>query len=118
VQLGRALTIHIIEDDPGVRDALGHFLEVLGHAVRPHPDGESFVAAEPPRSNDLVFVDLALPGMGGQQVIDWIRDLPEPPRVVAISGQAKAAVQGVRQAFSAVPLLRKPLAPEAVLALL
>jgi DNA-binding response OmpR family regulator len=106
--------VHVIEDDYGVRDALIELATALGYAVLAYPDGESFVQAGPPGSTDLVFVDLGLPGMGGVEVIDWIRRLPSPPRIIAISGRPRVDIEMMLSKLPDLPLLRKPLSPEAL----
>jgi FixJ family two-component response regulator len=111
------VTIHIIEDDAGVRDALAELAHGLGHPVRSYRDGESFIGVEPPLPDDVVLVDLGLPGMSGEKVIGWLRKLGRPPRIVVISGQAKGDIDLALRGLPGLRLLRKPLAPEAITAL-
>jgi FixJ family two-component response regulator len=111
--------IHIVEDDYGVRDALIELVSGQGHKVLAYADGEAFMNGCSPHGGDLVFVDLGLPGIGGADVIDWLSGLPEPPRVVAISGRPRIDIELMMRRLPAnLQLLRKPLAPEAISALL
>lgn len=41
---------------------------------------------------DLVILDLALPDGDGVEVIEALRDFPEPPQVIVLSGQASTFV--------------------------
>ncbi len=113
-----ALRIHIVEDDYGVRDALIELVRGLGHTVLAYADGEAFMTAVAPGEDDLVFVDLGLPGIGGVDVINWLRRLPAPPRVIAISGRPRVDIDLMLRGVHDLPLLRKPLAPEAIAAYL
>ncbi len=107
-------TIHIIEDDWGVRDALIELVRGLGHRVEAHATGESFLEAGAPAPDDVIFVDLGLPGIGGQHVIKWLNGLERPPRVVAISGRSRTDIEAALRDLPGLPLLRKPLAAEAI----
>ncbi|MDF2766766.1 MAG: hypothetical protein K0S81_3761 [Rhodospirillales bacterium] len=115
------MKIHIIEDDWGVRDALVELVRELGYAVLAFGDGESFLQADMPAPDDLVLVDLGLPGISGVDVIKRLKRLPAPPHVVAISGQPRAQIERSMRDLrgdSGVRLLRKPLVSEAITALL
>lgn len=113
------MRIHIVEDDYGVRDALIELASSQGHAVLAYSDGEAFMNGCSPRGDDLVLVDLGLPGIGGADVIRWLSDLPEPPRVVAISGRPRVDIELMMRRLPAnLQLLRKPLAPDAISELL
>ena len=112
------VTVHIIEDDAGVRDALVELLDGLGHAVCSYEDGETFMDVAPLKPDDIVLVDLGLPGVRGEKVIGWLKELCRPPRIVVISGGSKNNIDLALRSLPGLPLLRKPLAPEAITALL
>lgn len=112
------MRIHVVEDDFGVRDALLELVSGLDHVVLAYADGETFVQAGVPAQEDIVFVDLGLPGMAGIDVINWLRKLPHPPRIIAISGRPRVDIELMLSGMSDLPLLRKPLAPEAIAACL
>lgn len=110
--------VHILEDDPGVSDSLRFLLQALGHDVVLHPDAESFFEGPPPLAEDVVIVDLGLPGIGGAQVIRWLDRLVPRPRVIAITGQAQKAIEDELRDLPLVRLLRKPLSGDTLIALL
>jgi DNA-binding response OmpR family regulator len=112
------VNIHIIEDDWGVRDALIELVSGFGHRVQAYPDGETFVREGRPASSDIIFIDLGLPGMGGQEVIKWLRRRQDPPRIVAISGRSRTDIDSALRDLPDTAVLRKPLAPEAIAAFL
>lgn len=105
----RPVVIHIVEDDIGVSDALAVVLGDLGHSVVCYPDGESFLEKEPPAANDLVLIDIGLPGIGGDEVIRRLNSMPQPPRVIAISGRPKNMLERNLAGLSSLVVLRKPL---------
>ncbi len=89
-------------------------LSDFGHSVECYPDGETFLATASPASGDVVIVDVGLPGIGGDEVIRHLNGLEDIPRIIAISGKPKNALE---RRLSDVPghvLLRKPLSLSAL----
>ena len=82
--------------------------------VEAYADGEAFMRAGTPPPDDMIFVDLGLPGVGGQHVIKWLNTLAQPPRVVAISGRSRGDIEAALRDLPNLTLLRKPLAAEAI----
>jgi FixJ family two-component response regulator len=107
-------TIHIIEDDWGVRDALIEVVRGFGHQAAAYADGEVFIATATPGPDDVIFVDLGLPGLGGGDVIRWLNGRERPPRIVAISGRSRSDIESVLRDLPGLPLLRKPLGVDAI----
>jgi FixJ family two-component response regulator len=108
------VAIHIVEDDPAVCDSLAMVLREMGHEAVAHRDAESFFERPPPEADDVIIVDLSLPGISGAQVIRWLQRLARPPRVVAITGQPHGTIERALRGLSVPTLLRKPLSQEAV----
>ncbi len=96
------MKVYIVEDDWGVRDALVELVSGLGYSVEAYGEAESFIKAGLPGSGDLVLVDLALPGVRGEELLQQLRRLASPPRMVAISGQPKAEIESAVPKFAAV----------------
>jgi len=108
------MTIHLLEDDAGVNEALTLLFTHFNFDVVRHDNAESLFGAEPPVANDIVFVDLKLPGASGGDAIRWLRSLRNPPFIVVISGQSQAVIQS-ELAGMEVTVLRKPLDQEVIL---
>lgn len=106
------LTVIILEDDPAVRDAIGIFVEQLGHTIKSFCDAESFFAGIVPTGDDMVIVDIGLPGIDGTRVIEWLQALAEPPRVLAITGQSQTVIRDFIGGSPKTNLLRKPLSAQ------
>lgn len=109
-------TIHIVEDDDAVLDAMGEVFRALGHKVLSHPSAESFLNATHPHSKDVVLIDLGLPGLSGQEVIRSLHELETPPAMVVISGRPLADINQATSTWPHVPVLRKPVTAEALTA--
>lgn len=110
------MNVHIIEDDAAVADALAVALDDLEHRTMTYPDGETFLACAELSSEDWVIVDLGLPGLSGADVIRQLRDLPNSPRVLAITGKPQARLLTHLKSLPGLKILRKPLSIEMITA--
>lgn len=107
--------VHVVEDDLGVCDALRLLLEQMGHSVVAHADAESFFETGPPGPEDVVVVDLGLPGIAGIEIVRWVSRLDGPPHIVVISGLSQSRIDELlRDVVAPVVLLRKPLSEAAL----
>jgi FixJ family two-component response regulator len=113
---GSPMAIYILEDDAAVSHALTFMLGHLGFAVIAFADAETFMRHPPPMRDDVVFVDLVLPGMGGADAIRWLQRLAEPPRIVAMSGYSQRIIDAALRGLCVAHVLRKPLSHAAVVA--
>ncbi|MFQ3284563.1 MAG: CheY-like chemotaxis protein [Natronomonas sp.] len=70
----RAANVVVAEDDTGIRDLIGLTLESAGHTVESFETGddcwERLETGDPP---DLVILDISMPGLDGEGVLDRIR---------------------------------------------
>jgi FixJ family two-component response regulator len=112
------MTVHIVEDDPGVRDALSELCRSVGLRVMLYADGRSFRGGEHVREGDVVLVDLGLPDQPGVDVVRQAQALPLPPRIIVISGLSLGEIVASMKHVAEVPVMRKPLTPEIVSMLL
>ena len=110
------MLIHIVEDDTAVRDSMSLLLGELGSDVISHCDAESFLTAAPPGAEDIVFIDLLLPGISGAAVVRWLQALKQPPRIIVISGQSQRKIDLALQGLERLQVLRKPLSRDDVTA--
>jgi FixJ family two-component response regulator len=108
------MTVHIVEDDPGVRDALSELCRAVGRKVRLYPTGEAFGLGSDVASSDVVLVDLGLPGESGSSVIRRVQAMASPPRMVVISGLPMAEIAAAMREFTGLAVMRKPLSGDIV----
>src|SRR5581483_11219011 len=108
--------ILVVDDEPGIRQALTGVLEDEGYAVSAVEDGESCLQGLPTGDFELVLLDIWLPGIDGMDVLARIQEIPFPDRpvVVVISGHGsvEAAVKATK--LGAFDFLEKPLSIEKV----
>jgi CheY-like chemotaxis protein len=84
----RELTILVVEDHAGARDVTQLLLESLGARVAVAVDGRDALDLLPHVRPDLVLTDLAMPRIGGRELLDRLRADPAHRSlpVVAVSG--------------------------------
>jgi two-component system nitrogen regulation response regulator NtrX len=110
-----AAEILVVDDEPGIRQALRQMLEYEGYVVRAAKDGpaalESY-ASDPP---DLVLLDIKMAPMDGLEVLEQLRAKDPDVVVVMISGHAsvETAVEALKR--GAFDFLEKPPDREVVL---
>jgi CheY-like chemotaxis protein len=95
----------IVEDDPGIRDALAELLQAEGYETDLVTNGaEAINFLEGARRPSAVLVDLLMPGIVGQELLEYLRHdahLASIP-VAIFSASPQLAPPGY-------PVFRKPL---------
>jgi two-component system, LuxR family, response regulator FixJ len=100
--------VHVIDDDPAVRQMLASALESASLASRLYASAEDFLDAFTPGRAGCIVLDLKMPGMGGLELLRRLHDMTIELPIVVISGHAEVpdAVQAMQ--LGAVDLLQKP----------
>jgi two-component system nitrogen regulation response regulator NtrX len=99
--------ILLVDDDPGIREALGRLLGSEGYEVVLAATGREAVARFASSRPDLVLLDLNMPDLDGWEAIDRItRDHPFVS-VIVITARPKQYEQAMEMAVDA--LMEKPL---------
>jgi DNA-binding NtrC family response regulator len=108
-------SILVIDDDAAVLRSLKEVLEANGYAVITAADGETGLQLLQEQTFDLVLSDLALPGLGGMEILDFLtRQLPHCPCIIITGyGTIANAVAAMRQ--GAYDYFTKPVDPTELL---
>jgi two-component system nitrogen regulation response regulator NtrX len=113
-------TVLVVDDDPDICQALEMILRYEGFEVWTAPSGKQALARlekeqAQGRRVEVVLTDVKMPDMDGLALLERVREQPEPPAVVMISGHGDVAtaVDAVRR--GALDYLQKPLDQERVL---
>jgi two-component system, NtrC family, nitrogen regulation response regulator NtrX len=105
-------SILIVDDEPGVRSALGGVLRDEGYEVDAVDSGESCLERLARQVYDVVVLDIWLPGMDGLQTLTRMRERQVDTQVVIISGHGniESAVRAIK--MGAFDFVEKPLSLE------
>jgi FixJ family two-component response regulator len=106
--MGERGTVVVVEDDDDVREALAWFLRGVGFEVREHGDPVDFLSAPRPVVAHCVLLDLRLPGVGGIEVLERLRDRGDTTPVILITGHGSTGAAHDALSRGAVAFFEKP----------
>ena len=109
------ITILLIEDDReisrtihGVLQASGFHVIVASNGL----DGQKMIDSESP---DLVITDMMMPRMGGFPVLEYLKSLDNPPKVIMITANEGGRHKAYAEMLGIDDYLRKPFAMDLLL---
>lgn len=100
--------IHIVDDDEGVRDALGFLLRSRGIAARGWPSGEAFLEAMPVGDCACVILDVRMAGLSGPEVFERLQAMGFDAPVIFLTGHADVPVAVRTLKAGAFDFVEKP----------
>jgi two-component system, NtrC family, nitrogen regulation response regulator NtrX len=105
-------TILLVDDEPGVRSALGGVLRDEGYTVDAVDSGEACLERVVRGSYDVIVLDVWLPGIDGLITLQRLRERQIDAQVVMISGHGniESAVRAIK--MGAFDFVEKPLSLE------
>ena len=105
-------SILIVDDEPGVRSALGGVLRDEGYDVDAVDSGEACLERLGRQAYDVVVLDIWLPGIDGLATLTRMRERQIDTQVVIISGHGniESAVRAIK--MGAFDFVEKPLSLE------
>jgi CheY-like chemotaxis protein len=111
---GVSPTILMVDDERVICEVTADIINKMGYRTITTCDGEEALDIFHARQDevDLVIVDMVMPGLSGEQVVDAMRKMAPDIKVILISGypeseEVQKAMRDTRQAF-----LQKPLQPK------
>jgi signal transduction histidine kinase len=110
--VGRSLQVLVADDDPVNRQIAQRLLERLGHRVRTVADGASVVDAWRRGLDDVILMDLEMPGLDGVEATREIRREPAAvrrPWIIAVSAHDAAERRASSLGAGMDDYLEKPL---------
>ncbi len=110
--------ILIVDDEQGVRAALGQLLEYEGYDVRAVASAADGLAEYDKWRPQLVFMDVKMAGMDGLEALRRLRQMDPSAVVVMISGHATIQTAVEATQLGAYDILEKPLDTDRILVLL
>lgn len=112
--MNEVLDVLLVDDDPSIRLILAKELGHCGITVRTAQDVPSARVALAESAPDAVLLDLHMAGIGGAELLREIREAPDAPAVVILTGHAhvELAVQCMKEGAS--DLLSKPCSVEQI----
>lgn len=108
-------TILLIEDDREIASTIQNVLDASGYHVvvaQNGIDGRRQIETIKP---DLVITDMMMPRMGGFPVLEWLKSIEKPPRVIMITANEGSRHKAYAEMLGVDDYLRKPFAMDVLL---
>jgi FixJ family two-component response regulator len=102
------MRLAVVDDDPGVRGALGRLLRVSGHRVQTFASAEEFLESGRTAELDCLIVDVYLGGMSGSDLHAELAASGKAPPTVLVTAHDDAAITAMVRRSEEVICLRKP----------
>jgi len=105
----------IVDDEAGIRQALGQLLEFEGYEVKSADNATDGITAYEQWRPHLVFLDVKMAGIDGLEALKRLKDIDPASVVVMVSGHAtiQTAVDATQR--GAYDILEKPLDTDRIL---
>jgi two-component system, OmpR family, response regulator len=107
--------ILVVDDDPHIREMVGHFLQLEGWNVVEASDGIGALRALEETQADMVILDIMMPGMDGWTLCAELREHYEMPLLMLTAkGETSQVVKGF--ALGTDDYIVKPFDPQVLIA--
>ena len=110
-----ARRILIVDDEQGIRAALGQLLEFEGYEVRSVGNAVDGISEYQKQRPDLVFLDVKMAGIDGVEALKKIKEIDPSAVIVMISGHATIQTAVEATQLGAYDILEKPLDTDRIL---
>jgi FixJ family two-component response regulator len=111
------VTVHVVDDDESVRNALSRLLRTAGFQIRSYGSAQQLLGTSIGTEDGahVVLTDLRMPGIDGITLAEKLSGLANPPPVVFVTahGQVTDGVRAMKE--GAVDFLEKPVSVDALL---
>ena len=105
-------TIYVVDDDPGVRDALSLLLTLHGYAVRSFADGQLFLDSVDDEAMGFVILDLRLGDSDGLAILKQLQQKAAQLPVIMLTAYGDVATARNALRGGAADFLEKPVDEE------
>lgn len=106
---GTGGTVDIVDDDPGVREALSSLIRSAGMAARTFASAQEFLDAPPAGAPSCLVLDIQLPGLTGLELQSRMAELHRDSPIIFITGHGDIPTSVRAMKAGAVEFLTKPL---------
>jgi two-component system response regulator FixJ len=109
-------TLHIVDDDDGVRESAAFLLEAAGYSVTTYASGVDFLAKFDASVPCCILLDIHMPGMDGLEVQRELAERGVAYPVIVLTGQGDVSVAVQAMKNGAFEFLEKPYVNDVLLA--
>lgn len=110
-----SFSVLVVDDDVVLLASLGQLLRTQGYQVTIAASGLQALTDLAETRYDLLLLDLAMPGVGGTEVLDFVNAQCLDLAMIVISGTTSVVEATTAMRRGAIDFLRKPFGPEELL---
>jgi FixJ family two-component response regulator len=110
-----AITVYVVDDDPGMRDSLRFLLESRGFAVEAFGSAQDFLRSNGSQQAGCLIVDVRMPDMTGLELQERLAQQNSRLRIIVMTGHADVAMAVGAMKAGAVDFIEKPFSDETLL---
>src|SRR5215469_9142724 len=107
--------IHVVDDDPAMRDSLAFLLDVNGFASKTYESANNFLSGAAIDGPSCVVSDIRMPGMNGIELVRALKGRGAACPVILITGHGDVALAVEAMKAGAVDFIEKPFDDAALL---
>lgn len=107
--------VHVIDDDPAVRDSLSFLLETANLPARLYDSAVAFLEAAPGVQSGCVVTDVRMPDMTGLELVRRLKSQGFPRPIIMITGHADVPLAVEAMKAGVADFIEKPFDDEALL---
>jgi len=107
--------ILLIEDDREIATTIRSVLEAAEYDVHHAPNGREGKRLAEELQPDLVITDMMMPQLGGFPVLEYLKSMAKPPRVIMITANEGGRHKAYAEMLGVDDYLRKPFAMDVML---
>lgn len=101
-------TVHVVDDDGAIRDALAWLLGSRGLVTRTWPSAEAFLAGHDPGQPGCLVLDIRMEGMSGIELFDALLSAGSPLPVIFLTGHGDVPLAVAALKKGAFDFVEKP----------
>ena len=105
----------LIEDDREIATTLRSVLEAAGYDVSYAPNGKEGQRLIEESRPALVITDMMMPQLGGFPVLEFLKQMTDPPKVIMITANEGGRHKAYAEMLGVSDYLRKPFAMDVML---
>lgn len=102
------VTIHVVDDDPAMRESLAFLLDVNGFKSKTYESADAFMASAALDGPSCVISDIRMPGLNGIELLRQLRKKQLSCPVVLMTGHGDIALAVEAMKAGAADFIEKP----------
>lgn len=100
--------VHVVDDNPAVRDAICWLVEQVGLQGRPYESAQEFLSKCNERSRGCLVLDIRMPGMSGLELQDQLNTRCRNMPIIIVTGHGDVPITVRAMKAGAYEFLQKP----------